>query len=90
MINKNTNNKNNNKKENTMTTMTQEMNEFVEYFKSFYDEDKDKWITTDMIVEQAEFLIEESDAGYYDWVGVDSMDREEVYGNIMEEHKGNK
>ena len=91
MINKNTNNKNNNnKKENTMTTMTQEMNEFVEYFKSFYDGDKDKWITTDMIVEQAELLIDEDADGYYDWGGGDSMDRETVYDNIIEEHEENK
>ena len=96
MINKNTNKKNNtNKKENTMTiknntnkkdTMTQEMTEFVEYFKSFYDEDKDKFITTDMIVAEAEFLIEEDDAGYYVWCEGDSDDRATVYENIIGDH----
>jgi hypothetical protein len=60
MINKNTNKKNNTNKKDTMT---QEMKEFVEYFKSTYDEDKDKFITTDMFVDEAEFLIKEDAAG---------------------------
>ena len=83
MINKNTNKKNNTNKKDTMT---QEMKEFVEYFKSFYDEDKDKFITTDMIVAEAEFLIEEDDAGYYVWCEGDSDDRATVYENIIEKH----
>ena len=94
MINKNTNKKNNNnKKENIMTydlLTIKEKNDFVEYFKSFYDEAKDKFITTDMIVDEAEFLINEDADGYYDWNGGDSNDRTTVYENIMEEHKENK
>jgi len=83
MINKNTNKKNNTNKKDTMT---QEMTEFVEYFKSFYDEDKDKFITTDMIVNEAEFLLEEDAAGYYDWCGGDSDDRATVYETIITDH----
>ncbi len=42
-----------------------------------------------MIVEQAEFLIEEDADGYHDWDG-GSDDRATVYDNIIEEHKENK
>ena len=66
--------------------MTQEMKEFVEYFKSTYDEDKDKFITTDMIVDEAEFLIKEDAAGNYVWCEGDSDDRATVYENIINDH----
>ena len=81
----------------TKETMTQEMNEFVEYFKSFYDEAKDKWITTDMIVNNVNELKEldednaiETGEDFFHWCGGDSIDRENVYENIMEEHEENK
>jgi signal transduction histidine kinase len=93
MINKNTNKKNNTNKKDTMTiknnTMTQEMQEFVEYFKDFYDTIepvKSKFITTDMIVDEAEFLIEEDAAGNYVWCEGDSDDRATVYANIIDNH----
>ena len=72
------------------TITTQEMNEFVNDFKSFYDEPENKFITTDMIVNETNFLIEENNDGNYIWCGGDSDDRDTVYDNIIEEQKENK
>ena len=62
------------------------MKKFVESFKSFYDEPENKFITTDMIEDNAYLLIEQTKNGNAFWSGGDCDDKATVYDNIIEEY----